>query len=293
MASQPTFTVFAVAGGAGSLGRFVTLALQGQGAKVSVLSRNAVDIPSGASLSIVDYTSMESLVSALSDVEVVVSVLSGPGMAAQPLLAKAAKAAGVKHFVPSEYGMRTGDLPTDSLLSVFADKVAMHELLRQLELPYTLYYVGVFSDWFFIPLFGFDFDKRKITIVGPGTTPVSWTSRRDIAYFIAYTLTHVPAAQLANRELNVEGEELSFNEVVNILEGARGETYEIVHRNVNDVQRSIESERGRMALVAPDFILLAAHKGYLHSGVNDNDLVPAWQPQPVQEVVKDMFQHEG
>jgi len=30
-------------------------------------------------------------------------------------------------------------------------KVGLHRLLRELELPYTLYYTGLFSDWFCIP----------------------------------------------------------------------------------------------------------------------------------------------
>lgn len=50
----------------------------------------------------VDYESPLSLASALRGVEVVISTLAGPGFAAQPALADADKAEGVKLFVLSE-----------------------------------------------------------------------------------------------------------------------------------------------------------------------------------------------
>jgi len=49
----------------------------------------------------VDYASEDSLVHALSGVEVVISALSGGGLAVQSGLADAAKKSGVSLFVPS------------------------------------------------------------------------------------------------------------------------------------------------------------------------------------------------
>jgi hypothetical protein len=49
----------------------------------------------------IDYASEDSLVQALSGVEVVISALSGGGFAVQPALADAAKKSGVELFVPS------------------------------------------------------------------------------------------------------------------------------------------------------------------------------------------------
>jgi len=98
-----TFTKFAVAGGAGSLGAFVTSALLKQDASVVVLSRKPADVPVSATLRVVDYANGSALESVLRETgtEVLVSTLSGPGIGFQPSLATAAKKAGVKHFVPS------------------------------------------------------------------------------------------------------------------------------------------------------------------------------------------------
>jgi len=101
-ASQLTFASFAVAGGAGGLGSLITKELLAQGAKVVVLSRSAsTAVPEGAIVRAVDYTDKDSLVNALSGVEVVVSALNAGGFPSQPALADAAKAAGAKLFVPS------------------------------------------------------------------------------------------------------------------------------------------------------------------------------------------------
>jgi uncharacterized protein YbjT (DUF2867 family) len=100
--SQFTYTTFAVAGGAGGLGALITKELLAQGAQVAVLSRNAsTAVPSGATVKVVDYSDAASLTAALQGVQVVVSALSAGGFAQQPALADAAKAAGVKLFVPS------------------------------------------------------------------------------------------------------------------------------------------------------------------------------------------------
>lgn len=52
----------------------------------------------------VDYSNGTELEAALKGHEVVISTFAEAGVVVQPGLAKAAKAAGIKLFVPSEYG---------------------------------------------------------------------------------------------------------------------------------------------------------------------------------------------
>ena len=47
-----------------------------------------------------------------------------------------------------EFGAVTELFPKDSVLGF---KLALHEQLRSLDLPYTLFYTGIFSDWAFRP----------------------------------------------------------------------------------------------------------------------------------------------
>ncbi|KAJ7062069.1 hypothetical protein C8F01DRAFT_1219849 [Mycena amicta] len=66
-----------------------------------------------------------------------------PGYIAQDRVACAAKAAGVKLFVPSEFGTPTHSIAADSD-NYIVGKRHHHDLLDSLELPYLLMYSGMF-----------------------------------------------------------------------------------------------------------------------------------------------------
>ncbi|KAJ7745537.1 hypothetical protein DFH07DRAFT_15291 [Mycena maculata] len=69
-----------------------------------------------------------------------------PGFIAQDRVARAAKAAGVKLFVPSEYGSPTHLIGLDSSVYVVG-KRHHQELLRRLKLPSLLVYSGMFPQF--------------------------------------------------------------------------------------------------------------------------------------------------
>ena len=100
----------------------------------------------GAQVITIDYSSPTSIQSALSGVDVVISTLPNPLLGAQLQLATLGKAAGVKLFVPSEFGAQT-DGPAEG---IWGEKYVLKEKLRsEVKLPYAAFYTGVFTDWFF------------------------------------------------------------------------------------------------------------------------------------------------
>ena len=93
-----------------------------------------------------DYSS-PTLKSSLSNIDVIVSTIGGAGLALQSDLATAAKEAGVKLFVPSEFG-----LPTDELTEgVFQSKNVFKAKLKEIGLPFAAYYTGLFTDFALAP----------------------------------------------------------------------------------------------------------------------------------------------
>lgn len=108
----------------------------------------------------IDYTGEETgLEAALRGVDIVLSTVgddSGltsedvahtgllPGFIAQDAVARAAKVAGVRLFVPSEYGAPTHAIPLDSDYYTIGKRYH-HDLLRELGLPYVLVYAGMFA----------------------------------------------------------------------------------------------------------------------------------------------------
>jgi uncharacterized protein YbjT (DUF2867 family) len=100
-------------------------------------------ISQGVRFSVIDYDSPDTLKEIFSGIDVVVSTVSVAAVDRQYPLATAAKAASVKLFVPSEFGDQT---LSDVGSSISPDKTAFHEHLRKLDLPYSLFFTGMFSD---------------------------------------------------------------------------------------------------------------------------------------------------
>jgi hypothetical protein len=87
------------------------------------------------------------LVDAFKGVQVVISTVGIVALGQQKDLARAAKEAGVKLFAPSEYGGQS-HLITHF---VYLAKKEIQDYLKEIKLPYTLFYTGVFPDTFFTP----------------------------------------------------------------------------------------------------------------------------------------------
>jgi uncharacterized protein YbjT (DUF2867 family) len=95
----------------------------------------------------VDYSNKESIKKALTGVDVVISTLPGTALDVQPGIAEAAKEAGVKLFVPSEFGGPT-EGATEGL---FGAKANIQERLKAIGIPYALFYTGPFADFIWDP----------------------------------------------------------------------------------------------------------------------------------------------
>ena len=95
----------------------------------------------------VDYSDKESVKKALTGVDVVISTLAATALELQPGIAEAAKEAGVKLFVPSEFGG-----PTEGeTAGLFGAKASIQERLKAVGIPYALFYTGPFADFIWIP----------------------------------------------------------------------------------------------------------------------------------------------
>ena len=105
-------------------------------------------VAQGAKFATIDYSNQPTLVAAFQDVEVVISLVSGSpdGIQNQKALADAAKAAGAKVFAPSEFGS-----PSAKPEGRAASKVEIQDHLREIGLPYAVFYTGPWSDLIFTP----------------------------------------------------------------------------------------------------------------------------------------------
>jgi uncharacterized protein YbjT (DUF2867 family) len=142
----------AIIGASGSVGEVVLPTfLQKTNLKITVISRpesKATFPPSVQVLraSINDPLSFEK---ALHDQDAVLCLLGPSQVSKEGLIVDAAAKAGVKFFVPSEFGHDTTDPKIEELLPVFKSKITVAKELESHEskMQWTAIVTGLFLDW--------------------------------------------------------------------------------------------------------------------------------------------------
>jgi uncharacterized protein YbjT (DUF2867 family) len=107
----------------------------GQGSKTT--------IEGDAKVVAVDYSNKDSIKSALTSVDVVVCTISRMALGLQAGIAAAAKEAGVKLFVPSEFG----NVTDGETQGQFGEKARIQTQLKAVDIPCTIFYTGPFADF--------------------------------------------------------------------------------------------------------------------------------------------------
>ncbi|KAJ7660916.1 hypothetical protein DFH06DRAFT_1089329 [Mycena polygramma] len=208
---------FAVVGG-GTIGLPIVGALATHNVSVILLSRpgsSTKSVPPTVQVVHVDYSDAAAVSAVFNQhkIDVVVSTVNIKALSAQKALADAAKIAGVKLFLPSEFGAASDAQPEgfhDTTLGT-GDKHKAAEYLKFLNIPSTRIFPGLFIEY--IPwVLGYA-DDGKVRIVGKGEAPASFTSIDDIAGFVAYILMALPPSHLENQIFRLEGDRASLNEL--------------------------------------------------------------------------------
>lgn len=304
--------------GAGNLGAFFPEQLLAQGFETTVLTRAGSDksFPAGVTVKEVDYSSALSLESALEGIDAVIATLTAYD--AQTELIKAAAKAGVKLFVPSEFGNVSTALKEDAHPAL-AGKGVAHGQLKEAGLPAVLVFTGPFPETTFgvscvrpsssrpLPLvcgsltlptldsyFGADFANNKMTIFGKGETPISWTTRSDIARFTAHhlaTLTSLPTVGSPTL-LRLEGSSASFLDVVSTFKRLHpSRELEVQHVPVEHVEHAAKDIQGGFLESLVAYLLLTWEQGYGKSdeaGKAELSKWDEWKPQTLEEVLKEL-----
>lgn len=210
----------ALAGASGSLGSVVLKHLQASGDfNITILRRHGSQSTFAPSLKTidVDYNSIEELTAALQGQDAVVATLTTMQVAGQRPLIEASVAAGVKRFIPSDFGSDL-DNPTMRALPVYADKVAIQELLKQKakahELSYTLVYNSAFLDWGLQQDFLLKISDYKPVIYDGGDITISTTTVASVADAVVGILHHPD--ETANRAVYVEDIKVTQNKLLEL-----------------------------------------------------------------------------
>ncbi|KAL8300111.1 hypothetical protein RB597_009957 [Gaeumannomyces tritici] len=234
--SSPAITKVAVAGGSGGLGAFIVKELVAAGFEVTVLRRagSTSTPPEGVATKDVDYASLDSLTAALQGQHAVVSTVATVAAAGQKLLADAALAAGVRRFIPSEFGVNTRLAQGHPIGKMLAGKIAVVDHLAALAAENPAFsWTGICTGLFWDSALdsgysGLNATTKTARIIDSGNEPFQASTRPFIGRAVAAVLRR--ADETANKYLLVAGFQPSQNEILSALETLTGAKWTVAAR---------------------------------------------------------------
>lgn len=229
-------------GATGNLGPSILKALQASSAlETTVLTREnsktAQSPPPNTKVLTADYSSVSSLAAAFAGQDAVVSTIAGMALGEQQILIDAAVQAGVKRFIPSEFGSNVTNEKTRKL-AVFAGKLAIVEYLKKKEgeITWSALLNGPFLDWGLkVGFLGIDIPNKKVTLLDGGNTPFSTTTLSDIGQSVAGILAHPEDTK--NRYVFVQSTLVTQNKLLAVAEKATGEKFTVEHQSTEELEK--------------------------------------------------------
>ncbi|RAL02998.1 NAD(P)-binding protein [Aspergillus ibericus CBS 121593] len=239
--------------------------------------------------------STDDLIPILTNIDIVISALNGPALAAQSKVQDAAATTGVKRFYPSEYGMHHVYQPPGEeyglIHPTWMSKITStepclhHPSITSGQMTYTLICSGDLynqpreTTW--CPWTNPTLSSYTLYIVGNPDAKIDFTHTDDLAAFIVETIRHPELSE--NKELNFVNDTVSYAEIADMLERFSGrEVKKVVYpmEVLDQVMRdkgSVPEEVRAGGSFADDFWILVRGmqgqgsfvrpKGMVHNGV--------------------------
>nr|AYU75192.2 isoflavone reductase [Bulbophyllum morphologorum] len=242
-----------IIGGTGYIGKHVVAASAKLGHPTFVLVRpSSASDPSkigflqglsGAEVKIVhgDLNNHESLVSAIKQVDIVISTVGGLQIADQVNIIAAIKEAGnIKRFLPSEFGLDPERVSKiEPATSALAPKIAIRQAIKAEGIPYTLVSSNYFAGYSLPTLAQASPPTDKIIIFGDGNTKGVFVDEDDIGI---YTIKAANDPRTLNKIVYIRppGSISSHNELISIWEKKTGKTLERIYLSEEEVIKTIQ-----------------------------------------------------
>ncbi|RMD44675.1 hypothetical protein DV735_g258, partial [Chaetothyriales sp. CBS 134920] len=241
----------AVAGATGNLGPHIVDALVAASHPVTILTRQggstnaaAAKLPKSELITIkeVDFSSVASLTPALEGVQVVVSVVGSASVGGQKPLIDASIAAGVRRFLPSEFGSNTLNAQSEQL-PVFQYKVETRAYLAAKAaeaaenaglFSYTLVINGPFFDWGLKHGFFLNPAAHTATVYNGGDVAFSTTTLASIGRAVVGVVAHLDETR--NRAVYVQDALVTQNQLIGYAKEVDGKEWDITHKTTDQTR---------------------------------------------------------
>jgi hypothetical protein len=199
---------------------------------VTVLSRSdsSATFPSGVKVIRANYDSPNALKDAFTGQDVVVSLVGGSVLGDQEKFINAAIAAGVKRFVPSEFGSDTNGVRNREVVPIFDAKFGTVNYLKgkEGEISWTAIITGPFFDWAMkVGFNGFNLADKSVTIFDGGNTKFSATNLHTIGVALIKALEKPEESK--NQYIYLGGFNTTQNEILGLAEKITGAKWTVKH----------------------------------------------------------------
>lgn len=182
-----------------------------------------------------NYDSPENLKEAFTGQDVVLSLIAGDALGDQNKFIDAAIAAGVKRFIPSEFGTNTTDARVRAVVPILEAKWDTVSFLKskESEISWTSFITGLFFDWGIkVGFIGFHFGEKSATILDDGTANFSATNLHTIALSIIKALEKPELSK--NQYVYVSGIQTSQKQFLDAAEKITGEKWNVTYVSSQD-----------------------------------------------------------
>lgn len=296
--SGENYTKVAVAGATGNLGPSIVAALVNAKFQVFALSRsgNTSGLPSSVKTVKVDYTVHASVVAALKDNGIEALVSNLPKHDEQIPLIDAAIEAGVKRFLPSDFGSNVSGNEKCAELPVFKNgKKVVQEYLKkkQGQISWTVIVNGIFFDWGLKVGFLMNFHGGVTPLYDNPDAKHSMTTLADVGQAVAGVLHH--PEETKNKSVYVQSACLSQTELLAIAKKIKPDAeFPTEKADTEDLMKEsykILENGGDVGTAMVNFIKVSIFNEAYGSNwcdKNDNELlgVKGMSEKEVEEVVK-------
>jgi len=249
----------ALVGASGSMGSVILEKLQDAGDfNITVLRRNGSTATFSSNIHVVDvdYESVEDLTAALKGQDVVVSAIATFQILPQKKIIDAAVAAGVKRFLPSEFGCNLYQ-PKARQLPVFQQKVEIEDYLVEKSktsgITYTFVYNNSFLDWGLQNDFILKVSDYKPVIYNDGEHIFSATRLASIADAVVGILRHPDETK--NRPVYIKDVDISQHQLLELAKKAAPEkSWEPSYVKLEDIVAKADARLAQGLFDAETFV---------------------------------------
>lgn len=238
-------------GANGNVGPMVLHALVKDGFNVTVLKRasssSSSDYPSGVKVAEVDDAfAVDDLVPIFQGQDAVVVTIKGTQVDIQKRLADASVKAGVKRFIPADFGSCDSSSPhAQDCVPLFANKTELRSYLTELanankDFSWSSIVCGHFFDWdtAFLHIWP---GKRKADIVKSGDLKASYSTLGRVGEATSRILQR--PTQTANRVLFVQSFCVTQVEILHAFEKASNAKYDVAWLEAGEYEREQKAKR--------------------------------------------------